>query len=161
AGRRSMLFATMTRSGRRSATRDFCASAYGLRERGCANVALSAAARGGFAGRHDADGIPFVEEIVIVERAVATRILLVEHEPQAARALERLFARCGFSTVLAMSLSQARQALGKWQDEPCSYVFVDNKLADGEGVDLLPELRKLDPLPAVALVSNWMTSELA
>jgi DNA-binding response OmpR family regulator len=98
---------------------------------------------------------------VIVERAVAARILLVEDESEAARALERLFARCGFSTVLATSLAQAREVLARWNEEPCGYVFVDNKLGDGEGVELLSELRKLDPLPAVALVSNWMTSELA
>jgi DNA-binding response OmpR family regulator len=96
-----------------------------------------------------------------VDRDHANRILLVEDELDAARALERLFASCGYSTVVATSLAEARALLAKWSDRPCAYAFVDNKLGDGLGVDLLPDLRKLDPQPAVAVVSNWMTSELA
>jgi DNA-binding response OmpR family regulator len=96
-----------------------------------------------------------------VDRDEATRIFLVEDEIDAARAFERLFASCGFSTIAAASLAEARALIAAWRDHPCGYAFVDNKLGDGFGVDLLPDLRKLDPPPVVAVVSNWMTSELA
>jgi DNA-binding response OmpR family regulator len=86
---------------------------------------------------------------------------LVEDEMDAVRAFERLFRSCGFSTIIATSLAEARSLIARWRDQSCAYAFVDNKLADGLGVDLLPDLRKLDPAPAVAVVSNWMTSELA
>lgn len=91
----------------------------------------------------------------------AARILLVEDETDAVRALDRLFRNCGFSTLVTNSLREARDAIAKWHEQPCAYAFVDNKLGDGQGVDLLPDLRKLEPPPAVAVVSNWMTSELA
>ncbi|HEX4339370.1 MAG TPA: response regulator transcription factor [Polyangiaceae bacterium] len=87
--------------------------------------------------------------------------MLVEDEIDAVRALERLFRSCGFSMVVATSLAEARALFARWREQPCAYAFVDNKLADGVGVDLLPDLRKLEPPPAVAMVSNWMTSELA
>jgi DNA-binding response OmpR family regulator len=86
---------------------------------------------------------------------------LVEDEIDAVRALDRLFRNCGFSTLVARSLQEARAIIANWQEQPCGYAFVDNKLGDGQGVDLLPDLRKLEPAPAVAVVSNWMTSELA
>jgi DNA-binding response OmpR family regulator len=98
---------------------------------------------------------------VSANREALERILLVEDEIDAAHALERLFRGSGFSTVVATSLAEARGLFAKWRERPCAYAFVDNKLADGVGVDLLPDLRKLDPPPAVAIVSNWMTSELA
>ena len=86
---------------------------------------------------------------------------MVEDEIDAVRALDRLFRNCGFSTLVAGSLGEARAFIAKWHEQPCAYAFIDNKLGDGQGVDLLPDLRKLEPPPAVAVVSNWMTSELA
>ena len=79
----------------------------------------------------------------------------------AVRAFERLFKRCGFTAVVATSLAEARTLFARWQEQPCAYAFVDNKLGDGFGVELLPDLRQLEPPPAVAVVSNWLTSELA
>jgi DNA-binding response OmpR family regulator len=96
-----------------------------------------------------------------VDRDEATRILLVEDEVDAARAFVRLFASCGFSAIVAASIAEARAIIANWREHVCAYAFVDNKLGDGLGVDLLPDLRKLDPPPVVALVSNWMTSQLA
>ncbi len=94
-------------------------------------------------------------------RDAAARIFLVEDEADAAHALVRLFRNCGFSTVIAGSLADARSLCARWQEVQCGYAFIDNKLGDGQGVELLPDLRKLEPPPAIAVISNWMTSELA
>ncbi len=91
----------------------------------------------------------------------ANRILLVEDDPVAIVALVRLFSQCGYETAVAASVREAREIFGAWGDRACTYAFVDHKLGDGHGVELLPALRGLRPAPAVALVSNWMTSELA
>jgi two-component system, OmpR family, response regulator len=91
----------------------------------------------------------------------ASRILLVEDEPVAVKALVRLFSGCGFQTTIATSLAEARRIFSCWSENACAYAFIDNKLGDGFGIELLPELRLLRPAPAVALVSNWMTSDLA
>jgi DNA-binding response OmpR family regulator len=134
----------------------------GLSEHGYGSVALGQS--GDFVGRCATlcdRPLVFSRRSEVVHRAETTRILLVEDEPIAAKALARLFASCGFSTLVAASLGDARSLVATWAENACAYAFVDNTLGDGFGIELLPELRVLDPMPAVALISNWLTSDLA
>jgi DNA-binding response OmpR family regulator len=89
------------------------------------------------------------------------RVLVVDDEEVVLRALSRALRACGYDPVVARSLAEARGVLSVWREQPCGFALVDNKLEDGFGLDLLPELRALEPAPGVALLSAALTSEIA
>lgn len=78
------------------------------------------------------------------------RILLVEDEPEMARLIATAFARHGIVVDHAPSLAIAREAvLGGVHDA----VVLDRKLPDGDGLALIPELRRAAEaaLPVIVL----------
>lgn len=78
------------------------------------------------------------------------RILLVEDEPEMARLIATAFARHGIVVDHAPSLAIAREAvLGGVHDA----VVLDRKLPDGDGLALIPELRRATEaaLPVIVL----------
>lgn len=76
------------------------------------------------------------------------RILLVEDEPEMARLIATAFARHGIVVDHAPSLAIAREAiLGGVHDA----VVLDRKLPDGDGLALIPELRRVAALPVIVL----------
>ncbi len=85
-------------------------------------------------------------------------VLLVEdHEPTRA-ALERLLVRRRFTVVSAASLSEARKAA-----EPGGFdlLISDIGLPDGNGYDLMVELRTRFNLPGIALSGYGMEDDIA
>ena len=67
----------------------------------------------------------------------------------------------GYEPVAASSLAEARSVFSKWSSKACALALVDNRLEDGLGIDLLPELSALAPPPTVALISGFLDSDLA
>lgn len=89
------------------------------------------------------------------------RVFLVDDESLGLEALSRTLRSLGYEAVGVSSLAEARRALSKWTERPCAFALVDNRLGDGFGVDLLTDLSKLNPAPAVALISGLLTSAVA
>ncbi|MGX9962899.1 response regulator [Roseomonas sp. F4] len=85
------------------------------------------------------------------------RILLVEDEVELAGALRAALARRGFVVDWVTSLEQARAAL----PEPgLRAVLLDRGLPDGDGLRLLPLLRRLpDPPPVIVLTARGQTTD--
>ena len=78
------------------------------------------------------------------------RVLIVEDEPQVAASLRELLEREGYAVDVAGSIADARRALA----EPFDVMLLDWRLPDGEGIDLLKELRKTSDLPVLMVTAR-------
>ncbi len=82
-----------------------------------------------------------------------TTILVVEDEPQVAASLRDLLEREGYTVKVAGSLAEARAALA-WTGDTIDGMLLDWRLPDGEGIDLLKELRKTSELPVLMVTAR-------
>lgn len=83
----------------------------------------------------------------------ARRILLVEDDPREAKLAREALADSGYVVRVAPSAEQARQAV--IQDSDFDLVFMDFQLPDGDGLHLLPALRRAGvDAPVVLLTGN-------
>jgi DNA-binding response OmpR family regulator len=76
------------------------------------------------------------------------RVLLVDDHADTAELLRMLLSRRGFEVTTARSVASALVAA---ETSPIDVLVSDIGLADGNGCDLLRQLRALGPLPAIAL----------
>jgi DNA-binding response OmpR family regulator len=79
------------------------------------------------------------------------RVLIVEDEPQVAASLRELLEREGYAVTVAGSIAEAKRALG---DTALDVMLLDWRLPDGEGIDLLKELRKTSDLPVLMVTAR-------
>lgn len=79
-----------------------------------------------------------------------SRVLLVEDEPQIAASLRELLEREGYEVMVATTIAAAKRAL----QEPLDVMLLDWRLPDGEGIDLLKELRKTSDLPVLMVTAR-------
>lgn len=85
-----------------------------------------------------------------------TRIVVVEDEPAIQRGLVEHLARLGFATDAAASVAAARQALAR----PADLVILDRRLPDGDGLDVLRDLRtRGDKTPVIVLSARAQTAD--
>lgn len=82
------------------------------------------------------------------------RVLIVEDEPQVAASLRELLEREGYAVIVAGSIAEAKRALGNAPGEALDVMLLDWRLPDGEGIDLLKELRKTSDLPVVMVTAR-------
>ncbi|MEA2748292.1 MAG: hypothetical protein QOI41_2435 [Myxococcales bacterium] len=82
-----------------------------------------------------------------------TTILVVEDEPQVAASLRDLLEREGYVVRVASSIAAARAELAP-NAEPVDGMLLDWRLPDGEGIDLLKELRKTSDLPILMVTAR-------
>ncbi len=87
-----------------------------------------------------------------------TTVLVVDDEPIIRRALVDRLEEEGFSATGAESLAKARQVLAA---EAIDAILLDLKLKDGDGLDLLEEVRKDRPALPVIVVSAFGDSARA
>jgi DNA-binding response OmpR family regulator len=80
-----------------------------------------------------------------------TTILVVEDDAPIARSLRTLLEGEGYAVRLAETLAEARRAL---QDAPPDAMLLDWRLPDGEGIDLLKEVRKTSELPILLVTAR-------
>jgi DNA-binding response OmpR family regulator len=78
------------------------------------------------------------------------RVLIVEDEPQVAASLRELLEREGYAVTLAGSVAEAKRALA----DPPDVMLLDWRLPDGEGIDLLKDLRKTSDLPVLMVTAS-------
>jgi DNA-binding response OmpR family regulator len=80
-------------------------------------------------------------------------ILVVEDEPQVAASLRDLLMHDGYDVRLAATLAEARAALAAGA-RSIDAMLLDWRLPDGEGIDLLKELRKTSDLPVLMVTAR-------
>ncbi len=86
------------------------------------------------------------------------KILIVDDEPSMRRILVSNLSHEGYEVVEAAGLAAARSALAEdWLDA----VITDQKMSDGEGLEVLAAAREADPAVAVVFLTAFATVELA
>jgi CheY-like chemotaxis protein len=78
-------------------------------------------------------------------------VLLVEDETQVAAALRDLLEKEGYSVRVAGSIAEGRREL---RAGGVDVMLLDWRLPDGEGIDLLKELRKTSDLPVLMVTAR-------
>jgi DNA-binding response OmpR family regulator len=78
------------------------------------------------------------------------RILIVDDDMLILWALGKEFAALNFSTHVAESGAGALEAL---RQHPIDYLFLDVNLPDGDGIELLPEIRRTAPDTKIIVMS--------
>jgi len=78
-------------------------------------------------------------------------VLLVEDHTDTRSVLGMLLNRCGYQTVTAKSLKEARTRL---QEMPFDIVISDLNLPDGDGLDLVREAKQTHKLKTIAVTGR-------
>jgi two-component system, NtrC family, response regulator HydG len=86
------------------------------------------------------------------------RILIVDDEPHMRRILVSNLKQEGHEVTEAAGLSEARRALGEHEFDA---VITDQKMGDGEGLEVLIAAREADPALSVVFLTAFATIELA
>ena len=98
-------------------------------------------------------------------RVSIPRILAIDDDENVLRHWARLLE--GIATIVpaktyAAGLAHIGGADGtRWRAEAYPFVFLDLRLPDGDGFDLLPRLADLVPQPQVAVLTGWLDANLA
>jgi len=80
------------------------------------------------------------------------KILIVDDEPALRQTLGAILKRSGYAPVLA---GTGQEGMQKLEGDSFSLIFLDIKLPDVMGVDLLPKIRQINPdLPVVILTAH-------
>jgi len=80
------------------------------------------------------------------------KILIIDDEPALRQTLGAILKRSGYTAFMA---GTGQEGLQKLREDTYSLLFLDIKLPDGLGVDLLPEIHKIDPeLPVIVLTAH-------
>ena len=83
-------------------------------------------------------------------------VLIVDDEAEIRESLETLLQLEGYETETAAS---GEEGLAKLGDHPFDLVLLDLALPDRNGIDLLPEIRALDPQISVIMITAYGTVE--
>jgi DNA-binding response OmpR family regulator len=83
------------------------------------------------------------------ERHEGALLVAVEDEPRNAALLEAILGRSGYRLRIAPDLAGARELLAEATPD---LVLLDRHLPDGDGLDLIPEIRNSDRLGAVPIL---------
>jgi len=86
------------------------------------------------------------------------RLLIVDDEAAMRRVLASLLEEDGHEVIAAGGLTEARRALSTGLFD---LVITDQKMPDGEGLDLLEKVHETDPVLPVVLLTAFATVELA
>ena len=84
------------------------------------------------------------------------RVLLVEDHTDSRVVFNLLLNRCGCQTVVAKNISEARSRLEEMQFD---VLVADLNLPDGDGVDLVREAKRMQPLKAIAVTGRTSEKE--
>jgi DNA-binding response OmpR family regulator len=90
--------------------------------------------------------------------SAANSILIIDDEPNLRRSLALILQREGYSVTTAGNAQEAHQCL---EAGPFDLVFLDLKMPDVSGLDLLPEIRELYPNMPVLILTAHATLDSA
>jgi len=83
------------------------------------------------------------------------RILLVDDHPDTVAIMSLVLTRRGYSVVRAYSVTAARAAAETHQ---CDLLITDGNLPDGNGIELMRELKAKHAMPACSSAARWKTA---
>ena len=86
------------------------------------------------------------------------KILIVDDEPSMRRILASNLRQEGYEVIEAAGLAAARAAIA---EDPFDAVITDQKMGDGEGLEVLAAVLEADPAVAVVFLTAFATVELA
>jgi DNA-binding NarL/FixJ family response regulator len=87
-------------------------------------------------------------------------VLVVEDDPLIRQRLLGILAHLGYQAdalLFAETLAQAHHLV---QESPIALALVDLGLPDGNGIDLITELRNSDPALGILVISAWSTEDV-
>jgi len=87
---------------------------------------------------------------------VRRRILLIEDEESISEPLERALGREGFDVVTAATAAEGRE---RFREDGADLVLLDVMLPDGDGRDILREIRSVSRTPVVMLTARGQELE--
>ncbi len=87
--------------------------------------------------------------------------MLVDDDPVLLRTWSRTLTRRGMSVRAVSRISDARRVIAGWSRRAFDYALIDDRLPDGFGLDLVPALVELRPLPGFAVISALPSTERA
>jgi len=88
-----------------------------------------------------------------------TRVLILDDESTLRTALFRLLDRKGYQVVTAQRLDEARSFMSP--DKPFDLAIVDMNLPDGNGLDLISEIKAVSPGTQVIVLTGFATIDTA
>jgi len=88
-----------------------------------------------------------------------TRVLILDDESTLRTALFRLLDRKGYQVVTAQRLDEARSFMSP--DKPFDLAIVDMNLPDGNGLDLISEIKAVSPATQVIVLTGFATIDTA
>jgi DNA-binding response OmpR family regulator len=83
-------------------------------------------------------------------------VLLVEDHTDSRVVFNLLLNRCGCQTIVAKNISEARSRL---EEMHFDVLVADLNLPDGDGVDLVREAKRMQPLKAIAVTGRTSEKE--
>ena len=86
----------------------------------------------------------------------STRVLVVEDDPVARRAITMILGRLGFVTAEATTVAEAMHALSAKPD----WILLDLMLPDGDGADVLRKVTSASPSTRTCVVSGCCRTRL-
>ena len=86
-------------------------------------------------------------------------MLVVEDEPLVRARLERLLHQLGYPADALLFAGSLAEARGRLADAPVALALVDLGLPDGNGIELIAELRAADPALGILVISAWSTED--
>jgi two-component system, OmpR family, response regulator len=79
-----------------------------------------------------------------------TKVLIVDDEPDIRFLFSRILRKRNMETGYAKNLAEATVSI---QADPPSLIFLDNSLPDGQGIDIIPYLKKNYPGTRIIVVT--------
>ena len=88
------------------------------------------------------------------------RVLVVDDDEALVRQWQRLLREDAvLVSVPTFQDGWQRTEPEAWRADPCDHVFLDLSLPDGDGANLLPRIRELDPRPSVAVITGLLDAQ--
>ncbi|WP_175651871.1 response regulator [Pseudomonas sp. Marseille-P9899] len=86
-------------------------------------------------------------------------VLVVEDDPLMRQRLSRILGEIGYAAEAVSFSANLAEARAHASSQPLAMVLVDLGLPDGNGIELIRELRAQDPALWILVISAWSTEE--
>lgn len=83
-------------------------------------------------------------------------VLIIDDDNDIHYFLKRFFRKAGINSLHSTNLQDAKTKL---EAQP-SYIFLDNQLPDGLGIDFIPQLQALAPAAVIVFMTAYMPSKV-
>lgn len=92
-------------------------------------------------------------EFIFNQEHLLSRILVVDDDEQVRELVQSLLTECGYDITIA---TDGQAAIRQYREVPFDLVITDLVMPDMEGIELIRELRGLDPLVKIIAMSGGL-----